>query len=163
MVGGVSAIQVSQRYHPREVRAHGIWETGEWRWKAYSIRHQERAEAGEEFFEWLRLLAMERASAHPPDSTVYGVGFLIAHSGRYGDYALIQWWGDEDMLYNSVYVAPPGDYENFELMTTAGMTACVWELAVIDFERRVWMDTVLKNPSPSSLSDYLACVFNDLI
>jgi hypothetical protein len=163
MVGSVSAIRVSQDYRQRDVQFRGIWTIGDWRWKIYSLRHPDREEVGEEFFEWLRVLAIERAATHPADSTVYGVGFVIAHAGKFGEYALIQWWGDEDILYNSVYVAPTGGYQLFELMATTGLTACVWELGVLDFERRAWVETVLKAGGDSSLDEYLSCTFNGLV
>jgi hypothetical protein len=38
---------------------------------------------------------------------------------------------------------------------------CVWELSVIDFERRAWISDVLANPSGPDLARYMARQYND--
>lgn len=158
-----SGIQVSQKYLPREVQFHGVRESGGWSWKTYSLRYQDRGEVSSEFLEWAKALAMEQVAARARECTVYGVGFLIAHAGKFGDYVLIQWWADEDILYSMAYEASPGRYREFSLNPGHGLTACVWELTIVDFERRAWVETVLKGPGGSDLDDYLALTFSGLV
>jgi hypothetical protein len=37
---------------------------------------------------------------------------------------------------------------------------CVWELAVVDFERRAWLEDVLVNPGDPDLDRYLTRRFS---
>ena len=80
------------------------------------------------------LIEATRALAEP------GVpGFTIAHQGRFTAMALIYWWAHENEIHRRAYAGP-----ELAPLTDAGM-ACVWELEVIDFERRAWLEDVLVN------------------
>ncbi len=70
-------------------------------------------------------------------------GFTIAHDARYAGLGLVYWWANENEIHRRAYVSPledPGALEPLEDPT--GM-ACVWELEIIDFERRAWLQDVL--------------------
>ena len=71
-------------------------------------------------------------------------GFTIAHEGETAAMALVYWWAQENELHRRAYAAPLplGDAGELQALTDTGM-ACVWELEVIDFERRAWLDDVL--------------------
>ena len=73
-------------------------------------------------------------------------GFTIAHEGQTAAMALVYWWAHENELHRRAYAAPLplGDAGELEALTDTGM-ACVWELEVIDFERRAWLEDVLKD------------------
>ncbi|HSF81772.1 MAG TPA: hypothetical protein VLA49_11090 [Anaerolineales bacterium] len=45
--------------------------------------------------------------------------------------------------------------------TPTGLTACVWDLRLMAFERQSWLETVLANPSGPDLEAYLACRLNE--
>ena len=80
------------------------------------------------------LIEATRALAEP------GVpGFTIAHQGRSAAMALVYWWAEENEVHRRAYAGP-----ELAPLTDTGM-ACVWELEVIDFERRAWLDDVLIN------------------
>ena len=36
---------------------------------------------------------------------------------------------------------------------------CVWELSVIDWERKAWINTVLRHPDTATPDDYLAAIY----
>jgi len=85
------------------------------------------------------LVAATRALAEP------GLpGFTIAHEGRAAAMALVYWWAEENEVHRRAYAAPLplGSAEQLVALTDTGM-ACVWELEVIDFERRAWLEDVL--------------------
>ncbi|HEV2130530.1 MAG TPA: hypothetical protein VGR27_05485 [Longimicrobiaceae bacterium] len=86
----------------------------------------------------------------------YGVAVLIAHEGREGCFVLLSWWAGENMLQHHVYFAPAEPPFEFEYLSPTGVVACVWELAVLAFERDAWVDAVLANPSGPDLDAYLA-------
>ena len=80
------------------------------------------------------LVEATRALAEP------GVpGFTIAHQGRSVAMALVYWWAEENEVHRRAYAG-----RALEPLTDTGM-ACVWELEVIDFERRAWLEDVLIN------------------
>jgi hypothetical protein len=58
--------------------------------------------------------------------------------------ALVYWWAEENEVHRHAYAAPLPLTSADELvaLTDTGM-ACVWELEVIDFERRAWLEDVL--------------------
>jgi hypothetical protein len=69
-------------------------------------------------------------------------GFTIAHEGTAAAMALVYWWAEENELHRRAYAAPLDDSGALEPLGGTGM-ACVWELEVIDFERRAWLEGVL--------------------
>jgi hypothetical protein len=71
-------------------------------------------------------------------------GFTIAHEGRSAAMALVYWWAHENELHRRAYAAPLSlaSADALQALTDTGM-ACVWELEVIDFERRAWLEDVL--------------------
>ena len=78
------------------------------------------------------LIEATRALAEP------GVpGFTIAHQGRSVGMALVYWWAEENEIHRRAYAG-----RELAPLTGTGM-ACVWELEVIDFERRAWLQDVL--------------------
>ena len=73
-------------------------------------------------------------------------GFTIAHQGKAAAMALVYWWAEENEVHRRAYAAslPLGHADELQPLTDTGM-ACVWELEVIDFERRAWLEDVLVN------------------
>jgi hypothetical protein len=70
-------------------------------------------------------------------------GFTIAHEGASAGLGLVYWWANENEVHSRFYASPldaPGDLTPY---TGSGIT-CVWELEVLDFERRAWLEDVLK-------------------
>lgn len=84
-----------------------------------------------------------------------GLGFLIAHQGRTGDYVVLGWWDNENELPLRVWVrrGPAQGWRPAE----GGESICVWDLEVIWAERQAWVDAML-SPSGPSPADYLARV-----
>jgi hypothetical protein len=69
-------------------------------------------------------------------------GFTIAHDARFAGLGLVYWWADENELHRAAYVSPLDDPGALAPLSDAGL-ACVWELEIIDFERRAWLHDVL--------------------
>jgi hypothetical protein len=70
-------------------------------------------------------------------------GFTIAHDAATAGLGLVYWWANENELHQRVFASPLADPAALEAADGTGM-ACVWELEVIDFERRAWLEDVLK-------------------
>lgn len=84
----------------------------------------------------------------------YRIATLIIHEGREGCFAIINWWIDENMLQNFVYLKKDGDTD-FVLLSDTGITTCVWELAVWWHERNAWVNHVMLNHQHPDFEAYL--------
>jgi hypothetical protein len=85
--------------------------------------------------------ATRRAAAGTvPDGAV---GFTISHDAATAGLALVQWWANDNEIHKRVFASPLDDPGALAPADGTGM-ACVWELEVIDFERRAWLEDVLK-------------------
>jgi len=70
-------------------------------------------------------------------------GFTIAHDAATAGLGIVYWWANDNELHSRVFSSPLEDPGDLEPADGTGM-ACVWEMEVIDFERRAWLDDVLK-------------------
>ncbi|MDA0183920.1 hypothetical protein OJ997_26675 [Solirubrobacter phytolaccae] len=69
-------------------------------------------------------------------------GFTIAHRGVSAALSLVYWWANENELHAQFFVAPLDEPGALEPYVSTGIT-CVWEMEVLDFERRAWLQDVL--------------------
>ena len=92
------------------------------------------------------LVEAARALAHPD-----APGFTIAHDAKFAGLGLVYWWESENELHVRHHAAPLDDPGALRPLEGTGM-ACVWELEVIDFERRAWLEDMLID---GSLDAYL--------
>ena len=69
-------------------------------------------------------------------------GFTIAHDATTAGLAIVYWWANDNEIHMHTFAAPLDDPGALEPADGAAM-ACVWELEVIDFERRAWLEDVL--------------------
>jgi hypothetical protein len=71
------------------------------------------------------------------------VGFTISHDTAGAGLGLVHWWANDNEIHQRAFASPHDDPGALVAADGTGM-ACVWELEVIDFERRAWLDDVLK-------------------
>jgi hypothetical protein len=88
------------------------------------------------------------AQAIPPGAA----GFTIAHDAATAALAIAYWWANENELHARYFAAPKDDPGALAPFEDTGM-ACVWELEVIDFERRAWLHDVLEVGDPAAYLD----------
>ena len=87
------------------------------------------------------------------EATPYvGAGFAILHRGEEANWLLLLWWTEGGTATRKLWRGDLDDGGRFMAVDPLYM-ACVWELGVIDFERRAWMETAM---SGRPVSDYLA-------
>lgn len=77
-----------------------------------------------------------------PGGNEPATGFAILHLGEEADWLQICWWR-ADILHARLFQRPPGSGDPFGEPSDDSVRACVWELEVIDFERRAWATHVL--------------------
>jgi hypothetical protein len=152
-------ITLQEPYAPRPIRYLGVLEPPGWRLKLYGISY-ERDLPREELIEAGRTLAGERIGGFAAGQDHYGVGFVGIHDGRGANFVFVDFWASENELHHHVFVSPHDRPEALEDVTETGLSACVWDLAVMGFERQAWLDSVLANPAGPDLDAYLACQMN---
>jgi len=127
-------------YEPRPLRFIRREQLGDWRLKVYGIATPGRS-ARRELVE--ATLGQARRVLPAVDADCHGIGFVIAHDAATVGIGLIYWWQSANELHQRIFVSPLDKPE--ALAPVANPAAgCVWELGVIDFERRAWIDDVLK-------------------
>ena len=153
-------IQLREPYQTRPIRCLEIWQTSGWRLKVYSIAYQ-RALARTELIEAAKTVALPHLVQAVSESNHYGVGFLGIHDGRGANFVFLDYWADENELHHHVYVSPTAQPAQMTYITPTGLTACVWDLRVMCFERQAWLETVLANPARPDIDAYLARRLNE--
>lgn len=139
-------------YLPRPIECQEVWATAGWQVKVYGIAYGRPAPRPE------LVAAAKRLATQtlPPVTTagVAGVGFVGAHDARGGHcFVFVDWWADENELHHKVFSGPSPDA--LRPVGPDDQMACVWDLTVIDFERRSWYDTVMRNTAGPDLAAYL--------
>lgn len=78
-------------------------------------------------------------------------GFAILHQGEEGLWLLLHWWLEGGIATHILWRSDLDGNPEF-VPAEPLLMACVWELGIIDFERRAWMETAM---SGKPISDYL--------
>ncbi len=145
-------------YQPRPVRFIRLEQRGDWRLKVYGIATPGRTPRAE-----FVAAAMDVAPVALPAPAVsderYGVGIVVAHDSATWCFALFYWWQSANELHQRVYAAPLAAPRTLTQLANPG-AGCVWELSVVDFERRAWLEDVLANPSGPDIDRYLTRRFD---
>jgi hypothetical protein len=154
----MTGIALPEPYAARTIRFLDVWEDAGWRLKRYGIAYAEGGPAPA-----LVDVAQSLARRCLPRPAVgegrYGVGFMGVHEGRGANLVFVDWWADGNELHHHVFTASGDAPLDFSDVTGSGLAACVWDLAVIGFERDAWVATVMIDPDESGLEAYLACRF----
>jgi hypothetical protein len=119
--------------------------------KCYALWHESREEPAPAAWDE----AMGLAGGVLDRGASGGLGFLVLHRGRDGDYLLVDWWSDEDVLNHRLLVRPPGE-RAFREPRQATWMACVWELEIVAAERRAWVETAMAGRPDGYLERCLA-------
>ena len=85
---------------------------------------------------------------------------MVVHLARGADFVALDWWTEENIVQQSLFMGEPGKPAELREITAKGFLACVWEMQVHNFERLAWMSTVLDNPKGPDLNAYLDAHLN---
>lgn len=148
-------------YRSRSISFLELWYHAGWRLKVYGIAHDAEHPA-----HGLVERARELAAACLPMPAItddrYGVGFIGVHEGQGSNLVFVDWWANENELNHRVFVSRPDRPLAFTDVTATGPTACVWDLAVIGFERQAWVAAALQAPGGPDLARYLSSHFEGM-
>jgi hypothetical protein len=128
----------AERWKPRTVQRLGEWACGAVRLKAYGVLEDGGTPLPP------GLVAAARALVAAQDGAVAatahrGFGFVILHRELAGTWLHLDWWIEGGTCAMLLWHAA-SDGLAFEALPRPAM-ACVWELALIDHERRAWIRT----------------------
>lgn len=105
--------------------------------------------------------ALAAAQAALVDAPGTSPGFVILHLGEDSLGLLVHWWAGDICCQRllTASLADPGTFRH----APAGPMACVWELHVIDHERRAWARNVLggEGGHPAYLANSMRVVAGD--
>lgn len=153
-------IDLIEPYAPRPIRSFGQWTVAGMRLKVHGIAYH-LAQPRAEVIEAARDLVQRELPQLSAGQNHYGVGFVGIHDGRGAIFVFIDFWADENELHHHVYIAPKDRPTQLADKTSSGLIACVWDLAVIGFERQAWIDCVLANRTGPDREAYLARQMNE--
>jgi hypothetical protein len=158
MIGrmSVQTSPLAHAYHQRLGSFVSDERYGAWRLKLYGLARPEQG-VRPELLDRTRELAAR--SLPPLDDRTYGAAFAIAHDARF-PISLIYWWSDENEIRSRIYAG-----ETIDGMEALDATAfgCVWELGIVEFERRAWIADVIGNPDGPDLDAYMSRRFDGMI
>lgn len=145
-----------ERYAARPWQFCGVQGLAGWQLKTYRIWYPAR-----EPVDWAIFAnasdALEAALPQPPSNAQRsGVGFVIAHAGRGVDYLLLNWWDNENEWRHRIWIRELKANRHWH-EPKQGESACVWDLALIHFEREACVDWLLGRRDFSA-AQYLATV-----
>ena len=153
------APELARHYHQRLGEFVSEERLGDWRLKLYGLARPEQG-VRPELLEATRRLAEESLPAVDEDH--HGAAFAIAHDARF-PIALIYWWQGLNEIHHRIFAGPDGgDAADLHEITGQPM-GCVWELGIVEFERRAWIADVIGNPDGPDLDRYLSRRFDGLI
>jgi hypothetical protein len=132
-------------HQTRSIRFIRREDLGDWRLKVYGIGTH-APDARPEFV----AATLDAARTALPEGG--GAGFVIAHDARTAGLGLVYWWANDNEIHGRFFASPLDDPAALVPNDGTGV-GCVWELEILDFERRAWLEDVLKN---DDLDAYLA-------
>lgn len=144
-----SVITLRGPHRPRRIRYLGEHHVRGWRCKLYGIARD--GDRPREAVVDAATEAAERTLPQPPVTGSgdvderYGVGFIIAHDGGERGYVLVDWFAGENEIHERLLSMPLDGSAQLTPHSSPAI-GCVWELEVVDFERRAWIEHVLKGP-----------------
>lgn len=139
--------ELATHHHPRLSRPLGVQAVADHRVKLYAIEAPGRSVDGSMMAAVLPLVSAQLRLDRALRST--GLAVVIQHAGGDGDYVLVHTWVEEYMSRLAIFVGPADQPARLR-PAPAGLAPCVWEAAVIAYERDAFVRTVLRGEGPLS-------------
>lgn len=152
---------VTAAHSPRALHFIRREEIAGWRVKAYGIAANGRL-ARKELVSATSELALKVLPRLAVDAQHHGIGFTIAHDAAAVCFGLIYWWQSQNELHQRIFISPQDRPAEFSPIANPA-AGCVWELGIIDFERRAWLADVLANPRGPDIELYLSRELNTML
>ena len=138
------------RYQPRQLTFFGVELVAGQRLKVYGIQYGDEPLSHDRFAGGWALATKELPQLGVADDRP-GLGFVILHQGKTGDYLILCWWDRENELPTRVFLSGADGWRQ----ATAEESFCVWDLRVMWWEREAYVSTVLAGRA-GGLEQYVA-------
>jgi hypothetical protein len=141
------------------VRPLGLLHIDDWRVKVHGLSATPKGELDPAAQDGAHKAATEALPRPGTAGGRYGVGFVIAHRSTNAYSYVVGWWSYSCLLSTAAYSArfsEPADIAR----CPSRQAGCVWELAVIDHERRAWTRTMLRAGVEGDVEAYLGAVLS---
>lgn len=148
------AVLTRRPYRPRSLRFIRRQDLGEWRMKVYAIAADVARGARPELIEATVDLARRVLPQPALGEETTGIGFVIAHDAAAASIGIVYWWQSVNELHQRSFIGPLDSPRQMQQIVHPG-AGCVYELGIVDFERRAWLDDVLADPAGADLDRYL--------
>jgi hypothetical protein len=151
------------RYVPRRVKPRPVCSVNGYRLKPYEIYYAEDGKVRLAEPELKSLIS--RILPVSDDPLDHGVGFVMVHFARDGQYLLLSRWYGGNMLKHDLFeITQAAEGWQSTSLRSTGIVACVWELQIMTFERQAWVTTAMaEGGTESSLNRYLNTVLEGWI
>jgi hypothetical protein len=153
-------IQKLEPYAPRRIHWLENWQAGGWAIKIYVLNYAD-SDPDEALLAAAKQAALEVLPQPAVSAHRYGVGFLGLHQGRSYDFVFVDWWKYESELEQHHFMRPDSHATELEEVTSE-LSADVWDLYLLAFERQAWVNHVLKAEQPD-ISAYMAAQLNETL
>jgi hypothetical protein len=144
-------------YIPRRVRPLGLLQIDDWRVKLHGLSATPGDELEAAVRDGARRAAVEALPRPGIGGGRYGVGFVIAHRATDAYSYVVGWWSYGCLLSTAGYSARFSDPADIA-RSPSRQAGCVYELAVIDHERRAWTRLMLREDADGDVEGYLGAV-----
>lgn len=145
--GSVSGEDKFTPYKPRSFEFLGIWERDDWAFKVYGINHQTEHSPCRLINPLMADAARDRV--HDQVAVLnsrdhhHQTGFVVIHQALGGNWLLLRWWEHEVICCQMLWESSEQQPDHFATAPEFYI-ACVFEMVVIDFERRTWIEKMLR-------------------
>lgn len=153
-------LQLTNTFSRRPVRFQELFCCDGWTIKLYIMSVHPEFNAAESIAAAKAALPLWLKNAANYPLAHFKIATLLLHECREGVFAITSWWIDENMLQVHVYLDAAGKAAGFNLFSDRGIVTCVWEMAVLWFERNAWVEHVLLKPATPDFDAYLAQQLN---
>lgn len=148
-------------YHPRRIVFREHVERAGWRLKTYHLLHGDKQPD-----DALMEAALTEAFAYLPGPDEgpehHGVGMIGVHQGASYDFVLVAYWAYQTELRFQGYMRPTSQSYRLEPVRGSELSADVWDLRLLAFERQAWIEHALQ-PQVADLDAYLQNTLTETI
>jgi hypothetical protein len=148
-------MNIKSAYKTRPIRFLEVYTFQDWKIKMYSISVRHRLVDAQNIEHAKQLLHVWLQASKIYSLKTYKIATLILHEGKEGCFAIINWWIDENMLQQFVYLATNEQPTEFKLYSNNGIFTCVWEMEVLWFEKNAWVKNILMKADNPDVEAYL--------
>ncbi len=157
---GIGAVGAGFNYSPRPVEPKPPLSINGHRLKRYEVRapgldsYRNFTDA-----EWDELL--HNRLPNGADDQEHRVGFAILHHALDGTYLLVsRWYGGNMLKHEAFSIVSADNKQELHSLHETHIVACVWEFAIMAFERDAWVRTAMfGGGAPRWLDSYLDSTF----